>query len=178
MDEDETIPPKQPAPSAISWQLKNVPKKSREITSCDRSIFLRDAMTMITLYAMTTRCALKPQFARAAAQRVFHAAKPQRLSRFPAAGNCRNYQNLNNVPRKTKYKAFTELSSFLLFLSLIPDKICMLSRQSLSRSRFSMRFSNALHGSLYRVIARTFIFYEDFSVLLCHRPRCANWLSS
>lgn len=67
---------------------------------------------------------------------------------------------------------------FSFSLSLIPDKICMLSRQSLSRSRFSMRFSNALHGSLYRVIARTFIFYEDFSVLLCHRPRCANWLSS
>lgn len=169
-----------------------MPKKSREITSRDRGIFLRDATKMITLYAMTARCTLEPQFARAAAERVFHAAKPQRQSRFPAVGNCRNYQNLSNVREERDIKCSRKTLTNVRPSRHVPsssgtrpsfgDEITNLyvkqRRTFQPRSLAGPFLSNALHGSLRRVIAGTFIFLEDFSVLLCYRPGCANWLSS
>lgn len=115
----------------------------------------KERTRMITLCTMTARCALKPQFARAAAQRVFRAVKPQRQSRFPVVGNCRNYQNLKNIQEERGMERSQKVSTndyFYPLLRLIYRRMTKLGIRMLNSEPSNITTdpsSNTFHDSLY-----------------------------
>lgn len=133
--------------------------RSRAAEKCGKEIarnyklrstyFSTRGTTMISLRAMnrSPRCALKPQFARAIHEKSSSvSAKPQR-SRFSTLENCQNIATNCYIVIKEEWdkKGFhKETRQRLLSLETTVSRISTLNR------------FNVFHGSLYRVITRTF----------------------